>query len=330
MPRATSATPNNNSSEPQHLGLRRRWLTPRAYINQHLQAFVDGFHKLSHAPLASLMTILVISIALLLPSGLIVLLTNVKTLTGDWQKTTAISVYLYPSLSQQQSMDTMRTIQDQDNIKKVSYISPAEGLKTFEQQTGFQQALKVLNSNPLPGVIEVTPSTHDPLQLSQLQEYLQQLPQVENAQLDMQWVKRLYGIIDLASRVVYSIMVLLAAGVLLIIGNTIRLSVQKYHIEIAVIKLAGGSDAYIRRPFLYAGILYGLSAGVIAWLLLNGFVDWLRGPAATLANLYGSQFQLQSLQSTSTLILLLGSMLLGFIGSWLVVGSHLVTAEPDY
>lgn len=319
---------NNTSND--ETGLRRRWLTPGAYLNQHLQAFVEGFQQLSRAPLATLMTILVICIALLLPSGLLVLLNNVKTLTGGWQQTTAISVYLYPDINDTQANNLLHTIQVRDDVKTIKYISPAAGLKTFEQQTGFQQVLKVLDGNPLPGVLEVTPKVHQPLPLSQLQNYLQQLPQVENAQLDMQWVKRLYGLVDLASRIIYSIIVLLAAGVLLIIGNTIRLSVQKYRLEISVIKLAGGSDAYIRRPFLYAGILYGFTAGVIAWILLDAFVSWLSGPVANLAQLYGSEFQLQSIDSSSTLILLVGSMLLGFVGSWLVVGSHLASAEPEY
>jgi cell division transport system permease protein len=310
--------------------LRRQYLTPGAYINQHFQAFFEGFQKLSHKPLASLLTILVISIALLLPSGLLVFLNNVKSLTGNWQRSTAISVYLYPQISQQQATDLMSTIQARDDVKQVNYISPDQGLKSFEQQTGSTEVMQILKTNPLPGVIDVTPSIHDPLALAQLQSYLQSLPAVDQVQLDMQWVKRLNGIISLAGKVVYSIMILLAAGVLLIIGNTIRLSVQQYQLEISVIKLAGGSNAYIRRPFLYSGILYGFTAGIIAWLLLDFFVDWMSAPVAKLASLYGSQFQLQGLNFEETLILLIGSLVLGFIGSWIVVGSHLTDVEPEY
>ncbi len=325
MPRTTET---NKIDQGQRL--QQRWLAPSAYFTQHVHALTDGFQKLSRAPLASLMTILVITIALLLPAGLLVMLNNVKTLTGSWQQTPAISVYLYPNISTAQATDLMHSLQARDDIKKINYISPAQGLKSFEEQTGFQEVLKVLDSNPLPGVLDITPAVHDPLPLSQLQDYLQQLPQVENAQLDMQWVNRLYGIVDLASRIVYTIMILLAAGVLLIIGNTIRLSVQKYHLEITVIKLAGGDDAYIRRPFLYAGVIYGFTAGIIAWLLLDAFVSWMRTPVANLAELYGSQFQLQSLNPSATLLLLLGSVILGFIGSWLVVASHLASTEPEY
>lgn len=305
-------------------------LTGRGLISQHLQAFVEGFQKLSANPFASLMTIFVISIALLLPTGLLVLLNNTKVLAGGWHQATAISVYLQQNISDDQANALANDLRKRADIANVKYITPAEGLKEFQENTGFKQVITALSTNPLPGVLEVVPAVQDQLDLSRLQLFLQQLPQVAQVQLDMQWVNRLYGILNLANRIVYSIMVLLAAGVLLIIGNTLRLALQKYHLEISVIKLIGGSNSYIRRPFLYAGILYGLTAGIVAWLLLDTFISWLQIPVANLSQLYGSQFQLHSLNLSGTAILLLCSILLGFVGTWLAVGIHLANAEAEY
>lgn len=311
-------------------GLQQRKLTPRAYFRQHWQALAEGVQQLLTAPLASMLTILVISIALVLPMGLLLLLNNAKSLAGNWQQAAEISVYLQPNISENQVTTLVQTIKARSDVTNVNYISPDQGLKTLEQVTGFQQMIDALNSNPLPGVLEVTPSTQQSLQLSQLQTALQQLPAVTSVQLDMQWVQRLQGLLELADRIVYSLLILLAAGVLLIVGNTIRLAVQKYRYEILVIKLTGGSDAYIRRPFLYAGITYGLIAAIIAWVLLVVFVSLLSAPVANLVTLYGSTFQFHGVDAGMAAYLLFGSMLFGFIGSWLVVGAHLSDAEPEF
>ncbi len=122
---------------------------------------------------------------------------------------------------------------------------------------------------------------------------------------------------------------LLGLAVLLIIGNTIRLEIQNRHAEIEITKLIGATNGFIRRPFLYTGLWYGLFGGIIAWLLVAISILLISGPVAQLAMLYQSAFDLSSLDITTTLLLLSGSAGLGLLGSWIAVGRHLSEIEPS-
>ena len=121
---------------------------------------------------------------------------------------------------------------------------------------------------------------------------------------------------------------LLALGVLLAIGNTIRLAIESRRDEIVVVKLVGGTDAFVRRPFLYTGWWYGAGGGVLAWLLLGLGLWGLSGPVAQLADLYHSDFRLQGLGWWPSIGLVAGSGVLGWLGAWVAVGRHLGAIEP--
>jgi cell division transport system permease protein len=142
-------------------------------------------------------------------------------------------------------------------------------------------------------------------------------------------VRRLQAITVIAQRAVLVLASLLGMAVLLIVGNTIRLEIQNRHAEIEITKLIGATNAFIRRPFLYTGFWYGLFGGIIAWNLVAVSVTLLKGPVANLASLYESAFDLSSLNWLNILSLLLGSALLGLLGSWLAVGKHLSAIEPS-
>ena len=149
------------------------------------------------------------------------------------------------------------------------------------------------------------------------------------AQLDRQWVKRLYVIMELVRRGVVVLAARLALAVLLVVGNTIRLAIQNRRKEIVVMKLIGGTDAFIRRPFLYTGFWYGLFGGLIAWLLVSFTILSISNPVEKLTSLYQNQFELNNISFVTTLLLLLISILLGLAGSWLAVGRHLREIEPQ-
>ena len=181
---------------------------------------------------------------------------------------------------------------------------------------------------PLPGVILVTPSKVDRDGLEALRQRLAELPGVEQAQLDLLWVERLTAILKLGDRFVFGLSLLLIATLLLVIGNTIRLHIENRRTEIEVVKLVGGTDGYVRRPFLYMGALYGLGAGLIAWLLLAYGLGWLNEAVVGLAGLYGSDFGLTGVPADDALSLVLGAVLLGYIGAWLAVARHLSELDP--
>ncbi|MNT45998.1 Cell division protein FtsX [compost metagenome] len=151
---------------------------------------------------------------------------------------------------------------------------------------------------------------------------------MDAAQLDLVWVERLAAILKLGDRFVFGLTVLLVSALLLVIGNTIRLHIENRRTEIEVIKLVGGTDSYVRRPFLYMGALYGLGAGVLAWGVLAFGLNWLNDAVIGLSGLYGSDFSLAGVPPADGLSLLLGAVLLGYIGAWIAVARHLSELAP--
>ena len=304
--------------------------TLRTYLLRHAQVLVYSLGQLSRTPVSTFMTAAVIGIALALPTGLHVLLDNAQQLSGGWQGATQISLFLKSNTTDFQARKLINRLRKLPEIKNVRYISRQQALKEFKTLSGFGDALKALKENPLPAVLVIQPSTEQQSAgiAEQLLDKLKRNPEVDVAQLDMQWIKRLYAIMDIVRNGVVILAALLALAVLLVVGNTIRLAIQNRRDEIVVIKMIGGTDAFIRRPFLYNGVWYGLIGGLIAVFLITSALLIISGPVEHLTGLYKSQFELSYLGFGSILNLLMASTLLGLLGSWLAVGRHLREIEP--
>ena len=320
-----------NGVTTRDLKLRRGPVTAlRVYLLRHLQVFFYSLGVLSRSPFATLMTAAVIGIALALPSGLHVVLQNAQQLSGGWDGAAQISLFLKRAVPNEEANRLARQIQKLPEVASVNYISRSEALQEFQRLSGFGDALEALKENPLPSVLVIHPTANasTPEATAKLLQRLQAYPPVDVAQLDMQWVKRLYVIMELVRRGVVVLAALLALAVLLVVGNTIRLAIQNRRDEIVVMKLIGGTDGFIRRPFLYTGFWYGLFGGVLAWLLVSLSMSILRDPVERLTGLYQSQFELSGLDVATTGMLIGTSILLGLAGSWLAVGRHLRDIEP--
>jgi cell division transport system permease protein len=299
---------------------------------RHVQAWLDSIKKCKRAPLATFLTVTVIGISLALPTLLLMFLHNAQQLSRSWGTTTQISLFIKMDQSDQAVQQLINRLQADPAIASVNYVSPTEGLQQFQRVAGLSNLQDALSTNPLPAVLEIKPSPQ--LQTSeavqQLVQQLQRLPEADVVQLDMQWVNRLFAMIDLARRAVFGLAVLLGLGVMLIIGNTIRLATQNNREEIDIMKLIGATNAFVRRPFLYTGIVYGLLGGLVAWLIVEIIFLSLASPVSHLAHLYQTTMTLQGLGFFGTLELWFFAGLLGFAGSWLVVSRYLnVTAEHD-
>ena len=306
-----------------------RHFSLRQWIFQHWQACAASFNKMSQTPLATLMTLMVIGIALALPCGLFVLLQNVQQVSNGWQDGAQISLYLKKSSSEAQNRQLSGQLSLRQDIASIDYISPQQGLEDFKQYSGFDDVLAQLDENPLPAMIVIHPSErlNDPRAIENYLQQLKKLPNVDLAKLDMAWVKRLYHILALGRSIAFGLALLLGFGVILIIGNTIRLATQSYQNEIKVTKLVGGTDAFIRRPFLYSGALYGAIGGILAMLLVGLLLSWLDAPVQQLAGAYNSHFALIGLDNESILLLIACGAMLGLFGSWLAVAQHLHDVE---
>ena len=324
-------TKSNSTSAAQltKLGLAERL---RAYALQHAQVFFYSLGQLWRSPLATLMTAAVIGIALALPIGLQVVLQNVQTLDADWESGGDISLFLKQEVNDEEAQRLAEQVRKLPGVDSVTSLSRTQALQEFRALSGFGDALDALHENPLPAVVVVHPAhAVDPDRISateQLVNELRGLPQVEIAQFDMQWLERLRAMLAIAERTVWVLGSLLALAVLLIIGNTIRLTIQSRRDEIEIIKLIGATDAFIRRPFLYSGLWYGFLGAIIAWLLVTLSLTLLQGPVGRLAALYNSHFKLSGLDGSTSLLLVCVAVVLGLLGSLIAVKRHLAAIEP--
>lgn len=302
----------------------------KSYFDHHRTVARESLMRLLVAPLSSLMTWLVIAIALTLPVGLYVFLQNAEQLSQEWDDAAQISVYLEQQLGEQQGRKLAKHVESWGAVQQVRYISADQALEEFKHFSGFGDALQYLNENPLPAVLVVSPHTGNAdLESTQaLLEKLQALPDVEQAQLDLQWVDRLFRIMALGQRMALTLALLLGVAVLLVVGNTVRLAIESRRAEIVVVKLVGATDAFVRRPFLYTGVWYGLGGGLLAWLIVSVVILWLSGSVSELVVAYNSEFSLAGLGILTTLLLWLFSVALGLLGAWLAVGRHLSKIEP--
>jgi cell division transport system permease protein len=299
-----------------------------AWLESHRASLADSLRRLGKQPIGSFFTCLVMAVALSMPMGLSLLLKNVEKLGGSWQRAAQISLYLKLDAGSREGEALRDEIKGMPGVSDAQYVSREQALEEFQQQSGLGEALRELPDNPLPGVVVVTPTEVDKPALEALRQRLAELPRVENAQLDLVWVERLAAILKLGDRFVFGLAVMLISALLLVIGNTIRLHIENRRIEIEVIKLVGGTDSYVRRPFLYMGALYGLGAGVLAWGILAFGLNWLNEAVVGLSGLYDSDFALGGVPAADGLSLLIGAVLLGYIGAWIAVARHLNELAP--
>jgi cell division transport system permease protein len=299
-----------------------------AWLESHRASLADSLRRLGKQPIGSFFTCLVMAVALSMPMGLSLLLKNVEKLGGSWQRAAQISLYLKLDAGSKEGEALRDEIKGMPGVADAQYVSREQALEEFQQQSGLGEALRELPDNPLPGVVVVTPSEVDKPALEALRQRLAELPRVENAQLDLVWVERLAAILKLGDRFVFGLAVMLISALLLVIGNTIRLHIENRRVEIEVIKLVGGTDSYVRRPFLYMGALYGLGAGLLAWGILAFGLNWLNEAVVGLSGLYDSDFALGGVPASDGLSLLIGAVLLGYIGAWIAVARHLNELAP--
>ena len=301
-----------------------------SYLSPHRRIARDSARRLWQQPVSSMMTWLVMGIALALPVGLLLLLTSLQGVSAGWESSARITLYLSDDTSLERAGEIRSELSSDSRIESVNLIDRDQALAEFRANSGLQDALDYLDENPLPHTLLVTPedSARTAQGVETLVQYFGAQEGVDRVQVDLGWLQRLNAMTDLLARAAWVLALLLAAAVVLVIGNTIRLAIENRRDEILVAKLVGGTDAFVRRPFLYTGAWYGLGGGIAAWLMLQIAVWWLSGPVERLASLYRSQFSLQGLGFDAILALIITAMLLGWLGAWLAVKRHLDDIDP--
>lgn len=310
---------------------RRDWRHPlRSWSNSHRDSARQALRQVLDAPFSTLMIVLVMSIVLALPMGLAVLIDQVERLGIDWQRAAQLSVYLEDDVGAEAVLTVQSEIETFDEVASTQLLDRDMALAEFQQHSGLGDALQQLAYNPLPNVILIMPHSIEggAAALQPLRDRVVQLPGVDEVQIDLLWVERLTSILKMFERFTGGLAILLIVALLLVMASTIRLAIQSRREEILVVKLVGGTDPFVRRPFLYLGAYYGVLAGAVAWVLLFAGLSWLDGTVRDVAALYQSDFALAGMPVTDGLMLVVGAMLLGLMGAWLAVGRHIRDIEP--
>jgi len=301
------------------------------YFVRHLQQALASVGELWRMPISSLLTMAVLGVSLALPTTLHLLLKNSEQLRGTWDNAAQISLFLNDNIDQAQAQKVLNRIKLYPQVNEVQLISSEQALGEFKQLSGFGEALSYLDKNPLPSLILVTPTSmySSPEGARELLVKLQQQSEVAFGKLDITWLEKLTAIINLLEDGVYALGALLLLSVVLVLANTIRLSILNRREEIEVLKLVGATNDFIRRPFLYTGIWYGIIGGLIAWICVSLILIWLEGALLALADQFSTQIVLAGLNVSEFLILITLSAVLGWLGAYVSVMRHVYEIEPE-
>ncbi len=300
----------------------------RSWTAHHRRVCLSTLRDLLENLVSSLLTWLVIGIALALPGILFLILSSVSQIGAGWGANPSVSVYLQTELDEIAGKSLANELVASSHVENVRFVPREVALEDFQKRSGLRDVLSSLNRNPLPHVIEVTLVSSDPLVVSDLKSLWQRDNRIARVVGDLAWLERLHALLLFVERLVWFLALVLGLGVILIMGNTIRLAIEHRRQEVEVIKLFGATDSFVRRPFLYLGFWFGVGGALVAMILLQLSLVMLSGPVEILAQSYREDFALQSPGAYGLLLLLVAGATLGTVGAALAVSRHLRSIEP--
>ena len=300
----------------------------RAWLRRHSYSFFSSLGVLLQHKIGTLMTVLVLGIAMFLPLGLYITLTNLGSMDLRQDEWSAITVFFKSGTTRDEVRQVADELERKLNPEAVVIISPDEGMVDFRNASGFGESLDMLEENPLPWVMQVSPKQGPTEQVEErvgeLTSFLQSLDSIEVTQFDYKWLQRLGLMMELGQATVTVLILLFGLAVVVVVANTIRLDVASHAEEIEILALVGAGNAFVRQPFLYTGLWYGLMGSLLAVLLLGLTMLYLDQPLGLLLETYGTVFSLHGLGVNSTFQVLLGGGLLGWFGAWISVQRYLM------
>ncbi|MDO9226824.1 MAG: permease-like cell division protein FtsX [Pseudomonadota bacterium] len=293
----------------------------KAWLAHHLHSLKLAAEQFRAAPVATLFTILVIGVAVSLPAGLYVLLSNLERAAGSVKPQAEVTAF-FKDVDETKARALAASLRKRADVAEVEFVSKADGIKRLEA-AGLADVALGLPENPLPHTLAITPGEATPVALEALAAHVKDNPDIERVLVDTDWIKRLAALMQLGRDLVSMLIVVLGVALAAITANTIRLQIYAQKDEIEVARLIGATDRFIRRPFLYFGGIQGLVGGLAGWALVLAGGLMLETSVAQVAAAYGSQFRLVGLSLRETGLLLLFSALLGWLGAYFAVSRAL-------
>jgi len=301
------------------------------WIQQHLAASMNAAKQIISAPGNFFFNVVVVAVALSLPIAGLTLIENGRPVSTELAIEPELSLFLKTDINQSEAnafADTIKKLLKKAGISaKVVFIPRETALTSLQNRSELGDVVSTLGENPLPDAyvisfeqnFELAQQQSTPLKITHLATELQKLPEVAHVQIDSDWIKRLDALMSLAQFMLIALAITLSIVVITVVFNATRLQVLSHRAEIAVIRLLGATNQYIRRPYYYTGALLGFAAGLTALAIVASALQPLNQAIITFASLYGSEFQLAPLNVTFSLYLLIASTLLGLFGAFLSV-----------
>ncbi len=302
-----------------------------SWHEQWRYSWINAFNDVLRPPMATVLTVMVIAISLTLPSICYIMWKNTKQAAEQWYPTPQLTAWLDKTLDNKAAEKIVTLLRAQSGVETVNYLSREEAALEFRNWSGFGSALDMLEENPLPAMVIITPELNfqDSKHLNTLRERFNKVVGITEIRMDDSWFARLEALTNLAGQVAAMIGLLMVIAVFLVIGNSVRLSIFSCRDTINVMKLIGATNGFILRPFLNGGAVLGF-AGAILSLLVSGILVWrLESVVAKVATLFGSIFVLNGLSWDECVLLILISAMIGWVAAWLATVQHLRRFTPD-
>ncbi len=288
------------------------------FFRAHSRVAKESFAFVSARLGTSLLVWLLIGIALGLPAGLYLLERNLGAMSEDWQGKPGISLYFEPGTSAEMISNVREQLGRDARIGDVALVSSELALEEFKAYSGLSDALAVIEHNPLPDSMRaVLADNVEPFQIKLISGSLAQFPGVKEVVVELTWLERITAIMQLVSRLGIILAVLFGVAAILITATSVRLAIESRLEELKVLKLVGATNAYIRRPFLYFGLIYGMGGGVIGAMLVSLSIQVIEGPLARFIGSYGGVLGIVGLDSAFVVGMLGVGGLLGIAGALL-------------
>ena len=280
-----------------------------SYLSLHTEAALSALKSLFRQPVATLLILLMLAIAMTLPLALYLGVQSSQQVLGKLNEAPKITLYM------ELSADTVDTL---------AFVDKQTGLAELQQSMGGQDLVSMLDENPLPDVFVITPKTAAPAELAALQADVGKLPMVESAKMDAEWMQTLYQINDFVRKVFWFLAFTLGVAFVLVAHNTIRLQILGRREEIEITKLLGAPASFIRRPFLYLAAWQSLLAAAISLALCVWLVRASQPLVEAIFKPYGINLSWRFFTLPETLLVLAVVCGLGIAGAWLATQQHLL------
>ena len=296
------------------------------YFTLHFEAAKNAVRQLFKQPLATLLILVMLAIAMSLPLALYLGVQSSQAVLGKLNESPQITLYMEQNADEADSAVVKELLAADKRIEKSEFIGKAQGLSELQTSMGEQDIVSMLDSNPLPDAFVVSPKPGGtPSEMQALRQDLAKLPMVESAQLDTEWMQTLYQIDDFVQKVLAFLSVTLSVAFVLVAHNTIRLQILSRKEEIEITKLLGAPSSFIRRPFLYQAVWQSLLAAGLSLALCAWLIHATQPLVAQIFRPYGLNIEWRFFHAWEWLSVCGIVAALGIAGAWLATRQHLLS-----